>query len=356
MSRVLIIGPKFHYFNDCIDRAFQKVGYETCVLAYDTPVHPYNGYNKVRYKFCADKLQLKRETRLQWQGEVNGVFNHFRPDLVFVMNGDMLLPETLQSFRSQGVKVVLWFFDSMTHISLCEENIPAVDAVFCYEQTDIPLIRELYGVEAHFLPQAVDTQLYYSMPNVAKKYDIVFAGDLVHSSKRREVAQAIVAHYPQLRIKVWGEYKPWYKGLWTWLTRERKDVYMNCNASVTQLNADYNASRIVLNIHNEQQQDGANPKVYEIAASGTYQICDANPYIQSLFDKGELGLYHLETKEDTTHRYDGLFRCIDEALNSDKSAQAQAAMQKVIEGHTFEHRVRYVLSCLSGSSNCQQIK
>ena len=37
----LIIGPKFHYFNLSVERAFHALGYETRVLSYDNPVHPY---------------------------------------------------------------------------------------------------------------------------------------------------------------------------------------------------------------------------------------------------------------------------------------------------------------------------
>lgn len=368
--KVLIIGPRFHYFNQSIERAFRTLGYETRVLAYDTPVHPYDTVNKVRYKLAWDKLAVKRQSRALFHLEAELAFEEYQPDVVFVMNGDMLLPDTLLHWRGRmeddpepvekPAKVALWFFDSCTHIPLCEDNIPAVDAVFCYEQTDIPKIRERFGVEAHFLPQAVDTELYHPLNDNARQeeiphsslhtpsfhYDLVFAGDIFHSQKRREVIQAVVAHYPQLRMRVWGEYKPWYKNLWQWLTRERKDVYMNRNASGKQLNEDYNRARIVLNIHHEQQQDGANPKVYEISATGSYQICDANPYIAGLFPNGEVGLYQIDMTAGVEHRYDSLFACIDHALAHDMSAQGRAAREVICQGHTFVQRVQRVLEAL----------
>ena len=366
--KVLIIGPRFHYFNQSIERAFRALGYETRVLAYDNPVHPYDAVNKVRYKLTADKLRMKRESRALFHLEAELAFEEYQPDVVFVMNGDMLLPDTLLHWRGQmeddpqpvehSAKVALWFFDSFTHIPLCEDNIPAVDAVFCYEQTDLPLIREKYGVEAHFLPQAVDTELYHPLNDNARQeeipnsslltphyhYDLVFAGDIFHSQKRREVIQAVVTHYPQLRMRVWGEYKPWYKNPWQWLKRERKDVYMNRNASAEELNRDYNLSRIVLNVHIEQQKDGANPKVYEIAASGAYQICDANPYVRQLFLNGEVGFYTLDASPE--HRYDSLFACIDYALAHEMSEQARAAYQVVTQNHTFEQRIKLVMEVL----------
>lgn len=354
--RALIIGPKFHYFNQSVERAFHALGYETRILAYDNPVHPYTLENKIRYKFASDKLRLKRESRALFHLEAELAFEEFEPDVVFLMNGDMLLSDTILHWRGKleddpspvekPAKVALWFFDSMTHIPLCEECIPAVDAVFCYEQTDIPIIKERFGIHAHFLPQAVDTEIYYPM-DCQKEYDIVFAGDIFHSQRRRQVIQAVVAHYPDLRIKVWGEYKPWYKNPLKWLTRERKDVYQNCNASGQQLNEDYNRARVVLNIHHEQQKDGANPKVYEIAATGAYQVCDANPYIRSLFPENEIGLYEIDSSAGEMHQYDKLFAVIDEALAHDLSPSAKKAYEKVVSQHTFIQRIKQCLETLA---------
>jgi len=357
MQRVLIIGPKFHYFNQSVERAFHALGYETRVLAYDNPVHPYTLDNKIRYKLAKDKLAMKRESRALFHLEAELAFQEYQPDVVFVMNGDMLLSDAILHWRGKleddpapvekPAKVALWFFDSMTHIPLCEDNISAVDAVFCYEQTDIPLIQDRYGVKAVFLPQAVDPALYHPLDNIQKCYDIVFAGDIFHSQKRRKTIQAVVAHYPDLKIKVWGEYKPWYKNPFKWLTRERKDIYMNHNASGQQLNEDYNRARVVLNIHHEQQRDGANPKVYEIAATGAYQVCDTNPYIERLFPHGEIGLYKIDPQAGEEHQYDNLFACIDYALQHDMTAQAQAAYQIITKNHTFIQRIQQCLDSLA---------
>lgn len=352
MAKVLIIGPKFHYFNASVERAYRSLGYDTFVLSYDNPIHPYNFTNKIRYKFAKDKLALKRLSRQRFRTEAETIFQQYSPDFVFIMNGDMLLPDTLLHWRgrlsndphpvSHPARIALWFFDSMTHIPLCEDNIAAVDSVFCYEQTDIHLIRQRHGVEANFLPQAVDTSLYHSLPQAPKRFDIVFAGDLVHSCKRRQVAQALVSHYPNLRIRIWGEYKPWYKNPWTWLTREHRDIYKNRNATAQQLNEDYNASRLVLNIHHEQQKDGANPKVYEISATGAYQICDANPFIMQLFPHQEVGLYNIDDTQGS-NRFAELFQRIDEALVSDMRHQALSAQAVVLRTSTFEARMREVL-------------
>lgn len=356
MRKVLIIGPQFHYFNQSVAKAFRSHGCETRILAYDNPIHPYDWANRVRYRLAKDKTALKRHSRICFRQEAEKAFVEFEPELVFVMNGDMLLPETLLRWRGKlandgarpekPAKVALWFFDSFTHIPLCEDNIPVVDAVFCYEQTDLPLIAERFGVEAQFLPQAVDESLYHPLDVSGESLDIVFAGDIFHSEKRKEILQAVVTRYADLKMRFWGEYKPWYKNPLQWLLRERRDIYMNRNASAEQLNADYNRARIVLNVHIEQQKNGANPKVYEIAASGAYQICDANPYVEQLFPHGEVGMYDIDETKKGKERFAELFKRIDYALDYDMSKQAAAARKAVVSNHTFEKRIEQVLRTL----------
>ena len=105
MKRVLIIGPNFHYFNASIERAFISLGWETKVDAYDTPIHPYSLWNKIRYKLTHEKLSLKQESRRFYDVYIRGIIDSYAPDLVFIMNGDNLLPQTTE-YLSEHTKVV----------------------------------------------------------------------------------------------------------------------------------------------------------------------------------------------------------------------------------------------------------
>ncbi len=334
MPSVLIIAPNFHYFAQSIACAFEQAGYAVRCEKYDTPVHPYTRWNRLRYKI-GNKAALREHSRQDYKAYILQVFNERQPDLVFIINGDILQPEVVQTMQ-QTARVAIWLFDSVRRLPTALPNLQFAHKIFCYEQTDIDYLQSEHHIEAFFLPQAADTVLYHPLP-IKKDLDIVFAGDLWQSQKRKQLIQAVVARYADRKIRVWGIYKPWYKGVWQWLTRERCDVYTNCNASAEQLNLDYNRAKVVLNIHHEQQRDGANPKVFEICASGAYQICDANPYIESLFSNGEVGLYHNEQE---------LFSLIDYALTHDMSAQAQAARELVVRKHTFPKRIETILHAL----------
>jgi len=176
------------------------------------------------------------------------------------------------------------------------------------------------------------------LDGVEKDIDILFVGDLYHSPRRKQYISEVIAAFPEKKIKVAGIYKPWYKDPLKALLRERRDVYLNRNLPPQKVNALYNRARVVLNIHNEQQSDGANPKVFEICAAGAYQICDANPYIKTLFPSGEIGVYS---------DVEQLKSLIADALAGDKTAEASAACSLVRERHTFRCRLQTVLSDLS---------
>ena len=338
MKKALLIGPNFHYFLPSIARAFRALGWEVRVCPYDNPIHPYNSLNTIRYKLAKDKQALKQHSREQYRPWIEQAFADYRPDVTFIINGDNLLPETVAAFAKQS-RVGIWLFDSITRMPDCIPNLPCAHQVFCYEQEDIALLRTQHNVNASFLPQAVDETLYYPIAAAhSKTLDIVFAGDIFHSAKRRQIIPQVVQHYADKRMQVWGIYKPWFKNPWLWLTRERRDIYTNRNTSAETLNIAYNRSNIVLNIHHEQQRNGANPKVYEIAASGAYQICDANPYIEQLFPNGEVGLYHNEQE---------LYNLIDYALTHDMSAPAKAAHDIIVQHHTFTQRIQKMLALLN---------
>lgn len=335
MPRALIIGPSFFHFTSAAAFAFRQAGYEVGVSLYDTPVDPYGLGNKLGYKLAADKEAYRRLNRAARQQSFLDSFNGFAPDIVFIMNGEILLPETLDYLRSNA-RVALWCFDSVMHVPAIKGHIDHVDRFYCYDRGDIEYYAK-QGKTASFLPQAADTSVYHPLDDVQKDIDILFVGDIYHSPRRQQYISGVIEAFPDKKIKAVGIYKPWYKNPLKTLLRERRDIYTNRNVAPEAVNRLYNRARVVLNIHNEQQTDGANPKVFEICASGAYQICDANPYIRSLFPDGEVGLY------DSGEQLHALIR---EALEGDMSARAAAARQKVLESHTFGTRIATVINDL----------
>ncbi|MDR0437672.1 MAG: DUF3880 domain-containing protein, partial [Bacteroidales bacterium] len=313
MSKIFIIGPSYFNFNQSLKNAFQTLGWDVYLESYDEPIHPFSGRLKWQHKFSLNREKLRKKHIAKYQNYITSQFLKFDPDLVLVLNGAILKSETLTLFR-QTAKVVLWMYDSVFRYPKCISHIDFVDYAFFYEQKDVEYYSKL-GKKAYFLPQAADVNLYYPIKN-KKTIDILFVGVLYQYQKRITLLTKIVEKFSTQSINIVGRYKPIEKNIFKWLFREKKHIFTNRNVTPIEVNKLYNQSRMVLNIHHETQIEGANPKVFEICASGVYQICDYNPYIASLFPNGEIGLYKNEQE---------LFRLIEDALKNDKSEQAQKA-------------------------------
>ena len=332
--KVLIIGSNYFNFNDSVKEAFELLGWQAIVDGYDNPIHPFKGLIKWQHKFSYNKEKLRDKQAKKYNQYILRMFSEINPDLVFILNGNILFTQTLDIFRKTS-KVIVWMYDAISRFPKSQEHIDHSDAFFCYEKQDVEYYLQ-QGKIAYFLPQACDENLYHST-QTSKDIDILFVGVLYRYEKRIKLLKEVVTRFSDKKILIIGIYKPWYKNPLKYIFRERKNVYSNKNIPVKEVNKYYNRSKIVINIHHETQQYGANPKVFEISGAGAYQICDTNPYIESVFPNGEIGLYHNEEE---------LFACIEDALNNNKSAEIKKAQEMILAQHTFLHRVKEMLQII----------
>lgn len=334
IPKVLIIGPNFYNFCEAVARAFAFHGWLVAVEKYDNPIHPYTLSMKCRYKFTYNKPAMRNKSLVTYQSHIIKRFNEFNPDLVFLLNGDWLTTQTIDYFN-ESAKVACWLFDRLYNLPNSVDHVNHVSHLFCYDQEDATLLAQTHK-NISFLPQACDTFIYKPQHRI-KDIDILFVGNLYNSRRRRAYVKVVVKAFPNKIIRVIGEYKPWYKNPLKCLFRESRSIYLNKNVPEILVNDYYNRAKVVLNIHNEQQQNGANPKVFEISGSGAYQICDSNPYIKSLYPNGEIGLYNNEQE---------LIDLIEDGLTTDKTNQTEKAYQFIVSNHTFEKRVEQMLDIL----------
>jgi len=338
MKKVLIISSPFYDYQISVSRAFEALGYQVKIETYDEPIHPFKGLLKWRHKFTNDKERLRAQSRAKYDAYIKQVYDDYQPDIVFSYNGTILLDERLDYFRQKS-KVLLWMYDSVQRPdrARCEKHIDHADAVFCFEERDVDYYAK-QGKTAYFLPLACDTTVYYPIENQNKDIDILFVATLYTSQKRMRLIKTVVNRFPDARILVYGWYKPFVKTPLKCLFREKRSVYKNRNIPPVKVNELFSHTKIALNIHHEQSFYGANQRLFEACGAKTYQICDANPYIESLFPNGEVGLYHKEEELFSLINW-----ALDENNKQERERRAEAAYQIISEKHTFLSRVREML-------------
>ncbi|MDR1975224.1 MAG: glycosyltransferase [Bacteroidales bacterium] len=339
MKKILIISSPFYDYHRSVGRAFETFGYKVHFETYDMPIHPFKGLLKWKHKFANTnwRERLKAQSRNKFDIHIRQVYNQYQPNIVFIYNGTILLDETLDYFRQKS-KVLLWMYDSVLNPRYARNitHIDHVDAMFCFEKKDVDYYESI-GKISYFLPLACDDSVYYSIPNQNKDIDIFFVGAIWMSKRRMKILEMLVNCYPNLKILIYGKYKPIEKNFLKWLLRKNRNIFTNINIQPKKVNEFYNRCKVALNIHHEQTTYGSNQRVFEACGAGAYQICDANPFIEQLFPNGEVGLYHNDEE---------LIALIEDALNNDKTSQAKEAQQIILSSHTFVNRVQEMLEIL----------
>lgn len=341
MQKVLIISSPFFDYQISVGHVFEELGYEVRIETYDEPIHPFKGLLKWRHKFSSRKEELRADSRAKYDLYIKQVYDSYMPDIVFSYNGTILLDERLDYFRKKS-KVIFWMYDSVQRPDRerCKQHIDHADAVFCFEESDVEFYRNI-GKSAYFLPLACDTSIYYPIDGEDKDIDILFVATIYTSQKRIRLLQQVVNQFIDAKIVIYGWYKPFVKNPIQWLLRGKRSIYKNRNIPPSEVNSLFSRTKIALNIHHEQTFHGANQRLFEACGAGVYQICDANPYIESLFPNGEVGLYHNEQE---------LIECIkwalDPANRTERERRAKAAQQIILQGHTFKDRVSEMLKMI----------
>lgn len=337
MPKVLIVSSPFFGYQKSVGDAFESLGFEVKIETYDEPIHPFRGLLRWRHKFSLNKEALREKSRQKYKLYIESVFDDYQPDIVFTYNGQILKDDTLDYFRSRGAKVIVWMYDSVLRDDrvMCKTHIDHADLFCCFEEKDVEYYASL-GKKAYFMPLACDTRTYFPQ-KADKDIDILFVGTIYTSRKRIEMLEHLVARYPDRKILIYGDYKPYYKNPIAWLFRRHRDVFRNHNIAPSEVNNLFARTKVALNIHHKQTFNGANQRLFEACGAGAYQICDKNPYIASVFPNGEVGLY--ETEEE-------MYQLIDYALSHDMSQQAEAAYQIIIAENTFQERVKKMLNLL----------
>lgn len=262
---------------------------------------------------------------------------------VLAINGNSLHPNALWALRRIGVKVAIWFTEAPYETSEVAELYLArfADLAFVNERTSVKdfqrILDEHTGGRAIYLPHAYNPEVHHSPEGeiLNNKHDVVLVG--TGFLDRQWLLERID----------WTGIDLCLGGLWPYVEPPHELAYYlkySCldNRDTVQL---YHGAKIVLNPH--RWADGAestNPRTYEVAACGTFQIADRRKEILEIFG-------------DSIPQYEPgvpwqLEALIRHYLEDDKGRKAKAEMaRRRVQPHTFEARAKTILENIGEVNN-----
>jgi spore maturation protein CgeB len=352
--RVLISGPDLHEYNQSIGRGFEQAGCRVEVSDWPTlemgplihlPRHisEFAGDHLPEWftrQTATDKVEQNEDTVREYNEILLREVERTNPDIVLIIKGNIIFPETVRRLQAKdGVTVVNWCYDRVERFPNVVEGAKYYDQVYVYDPVDVDVLSD-YGIESNHLMDAYDPYYYQNESIEQKEYDVSFIGKW-RTGQREEILREITQEFDDRNIGIWGGSWAWYNPFAQYKYRVKHRTFgnsiRNWNVEPKRANEIYNTSKICLNIHCGQADQGLNMRTFETLAAGGFQLVDYLEILEDYFTVGEdIAVYR---------NVDELIETIEYYLeNEDERREiAQNGHETVRESHTFENRAREIL-------------
>jgi spore maturation protein CgeB len=354
---LLIDGTADTSSKDCMDgylAALKRAGVETFVYAANGRLNVAASY----LDYCWRKSERLGEGRPRptdmdvayWAG-IWSIEMALRtdPDLILVMAGMYFSKLNMQLLRKATYtqsKMALIVVDAPYDDNQAVNVLHLYDAVFVNERASVPMYRE-YNLNTYYLPACYDPGRHRPDLPVGvdtPRHDVVFVG----SAFRERVELLSAVDWSGIDLGLYGN--------WSGLgSRSKLRQFVRGgpvpNAYAAQL---YRASKICLNLYRSRLSDppvplpsgmaqSLNPRAYELAACGVFQVSDYRDEVRDLFHAG-VPMFTSAAE---------LERCLRMWLEPEREGVRRMLAEeqsRYVEGHTFDARVAQMLDILQQQS------
>ncbi len=260
------------------------------------------------------------------------------PDLVLSMaQAPMTLP-ALEHLRKKKFLTAMWFVENYRHLTYWRQMAPGYEFWFVFQQgACLDAFRQAGAQQVSYLPMAADPDLHGPM-SLSEADRRIFGSDVsfvgAGYANRRSLFPALL-HQPW-SFKLWGNEWEGADDLRAVLQLEGARIDTATCMKV------FNATAINLNLHSttgaglDPQADYVNPRTFELAACGAFQLVDHRSELHRFFTEQEMVSFQdFGEVPGLVHHW---------LHDSDaRQAMADAARARVLSEHTYVHRMRDLL-------------
>jgi spore maturation protein CgeB len=261
----------------------------------------------------------------------------FAPDLVLAMAQAPLSRQALRRLRRDGVPTAMWFVEDHEVFPYWQAFAPLYDLFAVIQKGDFPRrLAEAGQPNSIYLPMAADPSVHRPLelsPVERRRYgsELSFVGA---GYPNRRLAFRQLSAYD---LRIWGNDWDGESVLAPFLQRQGERIETD---EVVRI---FNASAINLNLHSSVRPgvlvgdgDFVNPRAFELAACGAFQLTDRRGLMPELFDEGELALF-----SDMPE----FLRSIEHyrAHPGERAEIAARGRRRVLAEHTYAHRMKTLL-------------
>lgn len=341
--RVLVVlpfyGGSLPIGRYCVS-ALRSLGH--VVEVFEAPAF-FDGYKALeKLRVGVDRLDYLQNSYLQFlSSAVLAKVETFEPDLVLALAQAPMSRQALTRLRRDNVPTAMWFVEDYTIFSYWRGFAPLYDYFAIIQKEPFEQELEKIGVTKHlYLPLAAQPDFHRPL-ELTPAEQRTFGSDL----------SFLGAGYPNRRLafrellgynfKIWGNDWDGESAL--------QEVVQRAGARIApeECVKIFNAAKINLNLHSSVKKntlvgdgDFVNPRTFELACCGGFQLVDRRTLLPELFAEDELA---------TFGSMEELFQKIDYFLSHPKEREdvAHRSRQRVLQDHTYTARMQTLLDYIA---------
>ena len=264
-----------------------------------------------------------------------------KPEICIVLAQAPVSPAFPERLRKLGIVSAYWFVENWRHMTYWRDIAPAYDGFFHVQPGEFERELDLAGCKLHAYVQTGCDPSVHRPVDLSDDERATFACDLSFAGAGYRNRAQLFQGLADYEFKIWGVG-------WDERVLARHVVSGDQFFSTETYMKIVSGSKINLNLHSSANHEGVdptcdavNPRVFEIAAAGGFQLCDPCGNLASLFDlenelPGYRDLGELRVKID--HYL---------AHPEERNLIARRARKRALAEHTYEHRAAQMLSFIS---------
>ncbi|MBM4267819.1 MAG: glycosyltransferase [Deltaproteobacteria bacterium] len=296
-----------------------------------------------------ERFGAKPATRARLEGALCAVLGQgiaaaaeaFAPDVVLALAQAPLDAAALEAIGRTGALRALWFVEDFRRFTYWREVAAHYDHVFTIQTEQcFEAISSASAVRLSYLPCAFDPAVHRPLelsPAERSAYgsDVSFVGAGYHNRRR-----ALLRFLDQ-DFRIWGSE-------WEGASRLERVVQRSSARISTEESVQiFNATAVNLNLHSSTYHDDVdpngdfvNPRTFELAGCGAFQLVDRRRLLPELLRPGEEVIVAdsaAEMRELAVHFL---------ARPAEREAIARNARERALAEHTYEHRMQALVAAL----------
>ncbi|RMD87405.1 MAG: hypothetical protein D6808_01485 [Candidatus Dadabacteria bacterium] len=265
-------------------------------------------------------------------------------DILICMAQAPISGQALELLRKGGVTTVLWFVEDYLRFTYWREIARYYDFIFTIQKGEcIEAIKAAGAGEVHYLPLACDPEVHAPMNLTEEEQQrwgspVSFVGAGYHNR------QQVFASLAGLPFKIWGTQWPHCKPF-TFLVQEN-----GRRLTPAEYVKIFNATDVNLNLHSSSERDEVdpfgdfvNPRTFELAACGAFQLVDQRSLLSELFTPGE----EVVTFRDRNELKEKISYYLEH--REEREAIARRARARALSEHTYEKRLKEMMRIIYSS-------